>query len=151
MQKAITPRFRGTKTDANVFGHVLDASTKEHLPYVTIQLKGTTVGTTTDATGHYFINNLPVGRFTILAKFVGYKTVEQEVLLEKNKTIELNFELESEPLSLNEVVVSANRNETSRKLAPSLVTILRYENLGGHQLLRPVARVALSAGTAGGE
>ncbi|HHU96373.1 MAG TPA: TonB-dependent receptor [Petrimonas sp.] len=117
------------KTDANVFGHVLDASTKEHLPYVTIQLKGTTVGTTTDATGHYFINNLPVGRFTILAKFVGYKTVEQEVLLEKNKTIELNFELESEPLSLNEVVVSANRNETSRKLAPSLVTILDMKTL----------------------
>ncbi len=121
-----TPRG---KTDANVFGHVLDASTKEHLPYVTIQLKGTTVGTTTDATGHYFINNLPVGRFTILAKFVGYKIVEQEVLLEKNKTIELNFELESEPLSLNEVVVSANRNETSRKLAPSLVTILDMKTL----------------------
>jgi outer membrane receptor for ferrienterochelin and colicins len=117
------------KTDANVFGHVLDASTKEHLPYVTIQLKGTTVGTTTDATGHYYINNLPVGRFTILAKFVGYKTVEQEVLLEKNKTIELNFELVPEPLSLNEVVVSANRNETSRKLAPSLVTILDVKTL----------------------
>jgi outer membrane receptor for ferrienterochelin and colicins len=117
------------KTDANLFGHVLDANTKEHLPYVTIQLKGTTVGTTTDATGHYYINNLPVGRFTILAKFVGYKTVEQEVVLEKNKTIELNFELEPEPLSLNEVVVSANRNETSRKLAPSLVTILDMKTL----------------------
>ena len=67
------------KTDANVFGHVLDISTKEHLPYVTIQLKGTTVGTTTDATGHYFIKNLPGRRFAILVKYVGYKTVEQEV------------------------------------------------------------------------
>lgn len=41
-------------TDANLFGHVVDTKTGEHLPYVTIQLKGTTIGTTTDHTGHYF-------------------------------------------------------------------------------------------------
>ncbi|MGI6572594.1 MAG: TonB-dependent receptor [Fermentimonas sp.] len=123
-----TSTLRG-KTDANVFGHVLDASTKEHLPYVTIQLKGTTVGTTTDATGHYLINNLPVGRFTILVQYVGYKNIEKEVVFEKNRTVELDFELETAPLSLNEVVVSANRNETSRKMAPSLVTILDVKTL----------------------
>ena len=120
---------RRGKTDANIFGHVLDAKTKEHLPYVTIQLKGTTVGTTTDATGHYFINNLPIGRFTILTQHVGYETLEKEVIIEKNKTIELNFELKPALLSLNEVVISANRNKTSRKLAPSLVTILNMKML----------------------
>ena len=51
-------------TDANIFGHVLDKTTKEHLPYVTLQIKGTAIGTATDETGHYFLKNLPteIGR-----------------------------------------------------------------------------------------
>ena len=48
------------ETDTNVIGHVTDKDTKEHLPYVTVQLKGTTIGTTTDGTGHYFLKNLPI-------------------------------------------------------------------------------------------
>ena len=41
------------KSDANIVGHILDKNTKEHLPYITVALKGTTIGTVTDATGHY--------------------------------------------------------------------------------------------------
>ena len=33
------------KSDANIVGHILDKNTKEHLPYITIALKGTTIGT----------------------------------------------------------------------------------------------------------
>ena len=51
------------KSDANIIGHVLDKKTSEHLPYITIALKGTTIGTVTDATGHYFLKNLPEGNF----------------------------------------------------------------------------------------
>lgn len=115
------------ETDAHIFGHVLDAQTKEHLPYVTIQLKGTTIGTTTDASGHYILKNLPEGKFTLAAQFVGYQSIEKEVRIERNKTMELDFELKSMPISLDEVVVSANRNETSRKQAPSLVSILDFK------------------------
>nr|WP_231496740.1 TonB-dependent receptor [Prevotella sp. 10(H)] len=112
------------KTDANIIGHVIDKKTGEHLPYITVALKGTTIGTTTDATGHYFLKNLPEGKFTIEARFVGYQTVSKEVELKKGNTLEINFELEESNISLNEVVVSANRNETSRRLAPTLVSIL---------------------------
>ena len=34
--------------DINIVGHVLNKDTKEHLPYISISLKGTTVGTMTD-------------------------------------------------------------------------------------------------------
>ena len=49
------------RTDANIYGHVIDKKTGEHMPFVTIQLKGTTIATTTDKTGHYFLKNLPEG------------------------------------------------------------------------------------------
>ena len=31
------------KSDANIVGHILDKNTKEHLPYITVALKGTTI------------------------------------------------------------------------------------------------------------
>ena len=111
-------------SDANVFGHVLDKKTGEHLPFINVLLKGTTIGTTTDNSGHYFLKNLPEGKFTLEYKALGYKTVSKEVTLKKGKTLEINVELEEDQIALDGVVVSANRAETSRRLAPTLVNVL---------------------------
>lgn len=40
-------------SDANIVGHILDKKTGEHLSFINVYLHGTTIGTTTDATGHY--------------------------------------------------------------------------------------------------
>ena len=98
------------KSDANIIGHVLDKKTKEHLPYITIALKGTTIGTVTDATGHYFLKNLPEGNFILEVSSVGYKTVTRNVTLKKGKTLEEDFEIEEDAIALDGVVVSANRS-----------------------------------------
>ena len=111
-------------SDANVFGHVLDKETGEHLPFITVILKGTTIGTTTDNSGHYFLKNLPEGKFTLEFKYLGYKTVTRDVKLEKGKTQEVNVEMEEDRIALDGVVVSANRSETSRRLAPTLVNVI---------------------------
>lgn len=111
-------------TDANVYGHVINKGSGEHLPFVTIQLKGTTIVTTTDHTGHYFLKNLPEGTFTVVVKMVGYKTQEKKVAIKHDATQELNFALASDDVDLDEVVVSANRNETQRRLAPNLVNVI---------------------------
>ena len=66
-------------TDANIFGHVVDKATGEHLPGITIILKGTTIGSVTDDSGHYMLKNLPEGEFTIEVSFVGFKTVTKKV------------------------------------------------------------------------
>jgi len=111
-------------SDANIVGHILDRKTGEHLPFINIFLQGTTIGTTTDATGHYYLKNLPEGTFTLVMKSIGYKTIEKEIKLRKGTTLEVNFEAEEDAVSLDGVVVSANRNETTRRLAPSLVNVL---------------------------
>ena len=45
-------------SDANIVGHILDKKTGEHLSFINVYLHGTTIGTTTDATGHYYMKNL---------------------------------------------------------------------------------------------
>lgn len=114
-------------SDANVIGHVLDKNSKEHLAYINVSLKGTTVGTITDQTGHYFLKNLPEGTFTIVASSLGYKTVEKKITLKKGKTVEVDFEIEEDYVLLEGVVVSANRNETKRRLAPTLVNVVDFK------------------------
>lgn len=44
-------------SDANIVGHILDKKTGEHLSFINVYLHGTTIGTTTDATGHYSNKN----------------------------------------------------------------------------------------------
>ncbi len=111
-------------TDANVFGHVKDAQTGEHVPFVVIKVKGTTIVTTTDNTGHFFLKNLPEGTFGIVARYLGYSSQTINVTIKKNKSQEVNFTLNPSDTDIDEVVVSANRNETKRSMAPNLVNVI---------------------------
>ena len=111
-------------TDANVFGHVVDIKTREHIPYVIIHVKGTSLATATDRTGHFFLKNMPEGTFVIEAKYMGYTTQSKSVTIKKDETKEVNFSLSPNDLILDEVVVSANRSETERRLAPNLVNVI---------------------------
>jgi outer membrane receptor for ferrienterochelin and colicins len=112
------------KTDSNIVGDVKDSKTGEHIPFINITINNTVIGTTTDATGHYYLKNLPTGTYTLKVSGVGYKSVEKEIILESGKTIEVNFLTEESSLSLNEVVVSANRNETNRREASVVVGVV---------------------------
>jgi len=112
------------KTDAHIYGHVVDKQSGEHLAYVSVLIPGTTIGTTTDASGHYFLKNLPEGRFTIQAQSVGYESQSKEVAIVPHSTREVNFEIAEQRIALDEVVVSASRSATLRKQAPALVNVL---------------------------
>ncbi|MBR5877046.1 MAG: carboxypeptidase-like regulatory domain-containing protein, partial [Alistipes sp.] len=111
------------RSDANITGHVIDKKSGEHVPYVTISVKNTTFGTVSDATGHYLLKNLPVGQATLVAEAVGYKTVEKQVTLKANNTLEIHFTIEEQALSMDEVVVSATRNETNKKNSATSVNV----------------------------
>ncbi len=112
------------KTDGNLFGHVLSAEEQDHIPFATILIEGTTIGTTTDETGHYQLVNLPEGSYVLRAQLIGYKPHIKEVKVVAGQTIEVNFELELDVLGLEEVVVTANRNESNRRDASSIVSTL---------------------------
>jgi len=106
------------KTDAMLFGDVKSAKTQEHIPFSTIMVKGTNIGTTADGTGHYKLSNIPVGKCIIVASALGYKAEEREVIMEKGKAVEIFFELEEDALLLDQVVVTATRTEHYLKDVP---------------------------------
>lgn len=110
--------------DAHLVGHVVDEKTGEHLPYVTIQIKGTDIGTITDETGHYFLKNLPIGKQTVVVTYVGYETEELPVVIKEHVTTELKIVIREISQQLNDVVVTANRHETKRQEAATIVNVI---------------------------
>lgn len=111
-------------TDANLYGHVVDRETHEHIPYAAVAVSATAFGTTTDSSGHYFLKNLPEGELTIEVRALGYAPLRQVVTLRRGQTAELNFEVAQSGISMDEVVVTASRSERLRREAPSLVSVL---------------------------
>ncbi len=82
-----------------VKGKVTDASTNEALPGVNILLKGTTIGTVSNADGAYSIN-IPKGGILVFS-FLSY--LAEEIAVGEQTTI--NVALSPELTKLNEVVV----------------------------------------------
>lgn len=116
-----------TKERASIVGTVVDERTREALPYVQVVVKGTTLGTTTDASGNYKLVGLPTGKHTIVASSLGYGTVSESIVLGEGQRRHLDLYMQEQSIDLASVVVSANRQETLRKLAPTLVTVLGAE------------------------
>ena len=115
------PTLKGT--DANLVGHIIDAGTSLHIPYATVALKGTTIGCAADASGHYKINNIPEGEYTIVVTALGYGTAEIPFKAVRRKTVEHNFTLIESATLVDEIVVSATRNETNRRKTSTVVNV----------------------------
>ena len=111
-------------TDAHIYGHVIDKTTGEHLPYIVVMLKGTTIGVSTENTGHYLMRNVPEGNFVVEVSAIGYKTQAREINVRKGMSYEVNFTLEEDYVQIDGVIVSATRSETTRRMSPTLVNVV---------------------------
>ena len=120
---ALNPLFlKAQHTDANVFGDV--QCDGEHIPFATIYIEGTTIGTATDHTGHYMLIDLPPGTHTIVATSMGYSTVKKEITIVDHKVMEVNFVLEEETMSINEVVVTGTKTFKRQTDAAVIVNVI---------------------------
>src|SRR4051812_48803930 len=90
-------------------GKVFAADDKEALPFVSIIIKGTTIGVQTDFDGHFTLNSPKMGD-SLVATYVGYKRLARP-LNKSLKEQDINFPLSNEGgLQLDEVVIKAGEN-----------------------------------------
>ncbi|MEP4531667.1 MAG: TonB-dependent receptor [Cyclobacteriaceae bacterium] len=98
-------------------GQVNGSDDDEGLPGVTISIKGTTQGTTTDIDGYYQIN---VSEENILVfSFIGYKTTEIQV----NGKTTLDVELPQDIEALEEVVIVGYGEQKKANLTGAITTV----------------------------
>ena len=85
-----------------VSGRVIDKSTNEGLPGVSVIVKGTTTGTATDADGRFALN-VASAAATLQFKYLGYITAEQVV--GSSPTLDISLAVDNK--QLDEVTVTA--------------------------------------------
>ncbi len=97
------------------------SSNNEVLPYVNVYLKGTSIGSSTNESGFFTIENVPEGDYTIVASFTGYKKTEKQITVEGHVVI-VKLELE-ESQSLDEVIITGTLKAVSRLESPVPVEV----------------------------
>lgn len=89
-----------------------------------------TNGFITDSKGYFHIDNIPFGTHTITTSFVGYKQVSKTIVLnENNQELELNFNLEENINSLDEIVITGTKTNKRQTNSPVIVGIINSVTL----------------------
>ncbi len=109
-----------------IFGHVIEKGTEENLAYATALIIELNQGTTTDENGKFIFEKIPAGTYTIRVQYVGFKPLEKTITVSDEFSVDIHFEMVSDNF-MDEVVVSANRNETSRRVAPVVVNVMNQK------------------------
>lgn len=112
-----------------VSGKVTDLETGEPLIGASVMIQGTNLGAATNLNGEYIILNVSPGKYSIVAKYVGYRQVETKNLnVSVNLTTELNFKLPSEAFKQEEVVVVAERPLVNKNITNS-TSVVKTEDI----------------------
>ena len=101
-----------------VSGKVTSAEDNSPLPGVSVVVKGTTLGTTTDADGNYSVR-VPEGNSTLIFSFIGYSPFEAEL----NNRTTMDVALESDIQQLSEVVVIGYGEQRKADLTGSVAIV----------------------------
>jgi TonB-linked SusC/RagA family outer membrane protein len=114
----------GFATAQTVTGKVTSADGSS-LPGVSVLLKGTAIGTSSDGDGNFTLNNAGVPNGTLVFSFIGYATQEISV---QNQTV-INVTLQEDATTLSEVVVTAFNIEKEKKALSSSVAVVDGDQL----------------------
>lgn len=104
----ITPLF-AQSTEYVFSGKVTNVDSNLPLPGVAVFLENTNFGAATDFDGNYrFTATLSPGQYTLVANFIGYKTLKTQVTAGSETEITQDFALSEDMLNLDEVVITGN-------------------------------------------
>jgi len=131
--------------DGKVRGVVKDAETGEALMGANVLIQGTMMGAATDENGEFIILNVPVGKYSLVATYMGYQKVTIEnVIVNEGATTFQNYSVPKTVLEGQEVVILAekplvNRGATNdvkvlRSEAIENLPVRGYSNLAGAQV-----------------
>jgi TonB-linked SusC/RagA family outer membrane protein len=112
--------FMAFAQSGGITGKVVD-ETNQPIPGATVSVDGTTIGASTDVNGNYTIH-LKAGSYSVTAKFLGYNPLKKTVTVESS-VLTLDFALQPQNTTLNEVVVIGYGTVKNKDLTGSVATV----------------------------
>ncbi len=115
---AATPNVLFVQQQLNLSGRVSDQSGTQGLAGVSVRVKGTQTGTTTDADGKFQLNNVPPNAVLVFST-IGYQTVEENV---NNREV-IGVSMFEDVASLSEVVIVGYGTQKKETITGSVTTV----------------------------
>ncbi|MFT3822704.1 MAG: TonB-dependent receptor [Chitinophagaceae bacterium] len=115
----ICVRANDEETTGKIEGTIL-TSDGNSASDVSVQIKGTSKGTSTDKDGKFAFTHLKPGSYTLLISFLGYDNIEETVLIESGKTASVTIKLKASNKELTEVIVTSNKKYRTPTVSSSL-------------------------------
>ena len=111
------------ESPGKIRGFVYEQENDLPVPYAAVQIVGTSQVTTTNAEGLFILNDVPPGEYKIVVKFIGLEDNTQEVTVRSGRISNMKFFMKKESTLLQDVVVNAERQEQTKKVLTSVVTL----------------------------
>ena len=104
----LCPMLTKAQPAGNIRGVVTDGASGQTIPYATVIVVNSNpvIGTTTDSTGQFRLNNLPIGRYDIQSNFLGYEpAVFREIMVGSGREVFIEIAMRENIQELGEVTV----------------------------------------------
>ena len=97
------------QSTGKIEGHIKDPQGAP-IPNARVIIVGTAFSAPVNPQGYYFIENIPAGTVSVRATYVGYRPLQQDgVRILSGQTLTVDFTLESSPVQLADIVVTAEQ------------------------------------------
>lgn len=111
---------------------------------VSVSLKGTSLGASTNTKGQYLIKNVRPGNYTLVATGVTIKRQEKNVSVQNGQTAAVNFTLDVSAQDLQEVTVNGSKTNKFAVKESDYVSKMPLKNLENPQVYNSVSKEILN-------
>ncbi|SVB97198.1 uncharacterized protein METZ01_LOCUS250052, partial [marine metagenome] len=116
--------LNGVFAQTSITGSITDKDNGSPLIGANVILKGTSMGGASDVDGTYTIPNVPAGSYVLTANYIGYETVEKDIVVEGGTVNRFDFELASSAIQMETYVVTASRRRERVEDAPAAISVI---------------------------
>ncbi len=111
-------------------------SNNDPLPFANVFIKGTTIGGTSDFDGNYSLS-VPAGNHILVFSFVGYQTIEKNIVVKAGETLVVNQQLSAKAgVTLDEIQIEAtvSKSKVSALLTEQKKAVAIKTTIGAQEL-----------------
>ncbi|MEI7663166.1 MAG: TonB-dependent receptor, partial [Bacteroidota bacterium] len=113
--------------NGSIRGFVYEQETGEPVLFTNVYLQKTSIGAPTDANGYFAITKIPPGHYFLMVTYVGFDTLKMEVNIKANDLLSKKLYLTKSTVQLDEINISAARQDKVRETQTSIIKITPKE------------------------
>lgn len=109
----------GQKSDSGNLKGKITTSDNQPAEYVSVQIKNSPIGTTTDKIGNFEIGKIKTGEYVILISLLGYSDQDTTIIIKQNETVDLKIQLRQTYAELQNIILEAFKQSNYAESNPS--------------------------------